>query len=85
MRVAKGHWDWDRFIPYMVRKCDENDGRYCISIEEARKFKNGPVGKGFGIANFYNNVKDRYEQRYPRYVFSIIDNRRYLCCKYIGA
>lgn len=77
-------WDWDSIFQYLVKKCDESGGKYCLSIEEGARFKEGRVRKGWGIYNFKKNVLPRYQGRYPEYDFKIINGRKYLCCTHRG-
>ena len=82
-------WDWPHLFQELVEKCDESGNIYCMSIEEAEKFRRTPIRKGFGLANLCKNVIPKYERKYPGYIFYVKDrdepnDRKYLCCEHIN-
>lgn len=74
-------WNWDEVFKYLVRKCDEHDGYYQLSIDEGARFKYGPVGKGWGKYNLRQNIIPRYQKRFTDYEFGVSRDRRYLWCR----
>ena len=74
-------WNWDEVFKYLVDMCNKHSGYYRLSIGEGAKFKDGPVGEGWGEYNLRCKVIPRYQSRYPDYEFGISGHRKYLWCK----
>ena len=83
--IPSGSWDYEELFGFLIKKCNEIGSKYCISIDEAAKYKKGTVGKGFGLASFCKKFIPEYERKNPGYIFYIKNeekyDNRYLCCE----
>ena len=75
-------WNWDGVFEYLAHMCDEHESYYQLSIEEGARFKDGPVGRGWGVYNLRQNILPQYRRRYPNYEFGVSSDRKYLWCRH---
>ena len=75
-------WNWDEVFTTLVEKCDKQGYEAKLTPKEVAHLKNGKIGKGWGSYNIHRSeLFDNYRGKYPKYIFGIDGDRKYIWCR----